>query len=644
MTWRGAELKRRKVRGRGGKSGLSYEVLVSSLPSDLQRRYSEQWATDPGATILRQDDPANAWRNFVWHVIEPALKHPKRSAERADEIRKTSSVLRIWPGKLAPTTVSAEQIRRWIADYERDGFTGLQRKARRDRGRRRVIISARWDKATAALGDVRVEVAEELRTYIRALVKAGESGVSLNQLVSRKLWELTSTAGYRGGDLRAICRVPRSFIEPELIYRKVREFRTDRKAYMDRAAPRVLRTRAGLSPMDIVVGDVHPVDILVRREDDSVATFRAIAWLDLATNRIWNDLVLLGKGEGIRNEHVIASFRRMVAAWGAPRALYLDNGSEYLWAAFVDDALKLIDRATGACVIGEIGGGGKLSQIIKALPYNAAAKPIEGIFGVLEARHFSLIPGWIGGDRLRKKSANVGKEPEPFPGSAPECAALILSAVDYYHNTPQRGSLNGRSPNSAYADAIKAGWGKTEVAPETFAIAFSTEETRVIKQGRFSYGGRFWTSPEIVTLQDDTVQIRVPKYEDWAQLPVFSKVGELIGFAEPDIAYEFRDPAGAVEAHARRKAHRSAVLQLGRTAPDIDPLTERMKYLDGQPAAPVAPVIATIGASDQARAIASGLRESAEDRSTRRQRDIDRNQAIMLELDEKRRRMQSGGT
>ncbi len=614
------------------------------MPADLQQRHRELLAAEMGAISLRSDPDANASRNFIWQLIEPAARHRSGTRGRAGAVAEITSRTYLFPGDTTPRTVSTATLRRWLSRYDRGGHAGLQKRARRDRGERHGLVSLRWNRATAELPElVRQDIAEQLRMYVRGLFKAGESGVSLQRLATFKLCELTSQAGYRSGDLGGVCCVPRAFIDPERVYAKVHEFRTDRKSYMDHAAPRIMRTRVGLSPMDCVVGDIHPVDILVRRNDGSIATFRAIAWLDLATNRVWMDLVLLAKGEGIRNAHVIVSFRRMVAAWGAPRALYLDNGSEYNWAPFIDDALRLIDRSSGRSFIGEIGGGDRLSQIVRALPYNASAKPIEGIFAVLERNHFSRVPGWIGGDRMRKKSANVGQEPEPFDGSPDECRALILSALDYYHNMPQRGSLNGRSPNGALADAIAAGWGTVAVDPDAFAIAFSTEARRTVQQGRIRHAGKLWTCPEIVTFQGDTLIVRIPKFEEWSRLPLFNEAGELIGFAEPDIAYGFLDDAGAIDAHARRKAHRGAVIALGRSAPEIDPLAERAKLLSNQPPAAAPPIVATVGASSEAARIAAGLRETPADRKDRRAREIDTNQAEALRLAEKRQRMVNRG-
>jgi hypothetical protein len=71
--------------------------------------------------------------------------------------------------------------------------------------------------------------------------------------------------------LDAICRLPLSVINAERVFRKVHTFLSDRKAYEDQR-PCIARQRIGLGPMDVMVADIHPIDILRRRDDGSVAT------------------------------------------------------------------------------------------------------------------------------------------------------------------------------------------------------------------------------------------------------------------------------------------------------------------------------------------------------------------------------------
>ncbi len=93
--------------------------------------------------------------------------------------------------------------------------------------------------------------------------------------------------------------------------------------------PSIRRDYSTLLPRRIVVGDVHPVNIMMRREDGTVDYPQAIAWYDVATNEIHMTFVLCDPGESIRREHVAQSFEAMVDEWGLPEMLYLDNGSEY---------------------------------------------------------------------------------------------------------------------------------------------------------------------------------------------------------------------------------------------------------------------------------------------------------------------------
>lgn len=117
---------------------------------------------------------------------------------------------------------------------------------------------------------------------------------------------------------------------------------------------------------------------------------------------------------------------------------------------------RLIDGQSRALIDRIAPWGERSSNIVRALPYNAAAKPIESIFKVLEQNHFRFNPGWIGGDRMRKKTENVGKEPPPFPSAVEDLRAALQAALDFYHATPSdpRSALKGLSPNAAFAQAV----------------------------------------------------------------------------------------------------------------------------------------------------------------------------------------------
>lgn len=497
-------------------------------------------------------------------------------------------------------------------------MAALGRAKRKDAGTARVFVTRTWD-AVVPFGDaVKERIALDLRQYIRGLVQKGEAPLNIRMLAARKLANFTFEAGHPidAADRARVCRIPKGHVDREAIHRKVRVFDADRKAHED-AKPRIRRTRSGLLPMDIVVGDVHPIDVLITRKDGSTTTARAIAWLDLASNRVWIDPVRLKKGEGVRNDHVIASFARMVTAWGMPRALYLDNGSEYNWAAFIDDALKLIDHQ-GRRLIGEVGPWSeRASNIVRAKPYNASAKPIEGIFAVLEKTVFHTIPGWIGGDRMKKKTANVGREPKPYPGTFDHFREEIGRALALYDIRPQRGSLGGKSPDEIWKEAIAAGWGPMTIDPRALLVAFSDARPKTVRQGAISHKGVSYTCRELQAHLGSTITALVPKYGDWSAIPLKNESGEVIGYAEPDRPFAVLDPDGAKEAATRSTVHDRAIRTLRNSVPTVDPNAERAALLAEQPTLPAPPVAAVIGLTDETARIASRITETRRDRANR---------------------------
>lgn len=372
--------------------------------------------------------------------------------------------------------VSWQNFYRWLKLYEDGGLAALAPKVRADRGSTKVAVSRRWDRAAASLPtEVKARIAKQLKGYVRGLHKNLESKKNIEAKASRDLLRMTAEASLELTP--EDCKVPYNYVRAERSFRKVGQFRNDRKAFED-GRPHIHR-RPPEGPMEIVFGDVHHLDFILPELEGFNRYPKAIAWLDMATNRIWMDIHMLRKREGIRNEYVIESFMRMCATWGAPKHLYLDNGSEYNWADFISDAMKLERLDPEA--FGSVQTRMLDRTVIRAKPYNAQAKTIEGAFGNLERHHFSSLPGWIGGNRHQKKSANVGKPPDAFPDSFDEFKQAIGNALQLYHNREQTrhwGRVKG-SPNDLYAKAVARGWAKTAIDPDAFSARKVFASTRL---------------------------------------------------------------------------------------------------------------------------------------------------------------------
>ena len=605
--------------GRGGPKGLRYEVLLDSLPPDLQAKWREmngvgEGLSSPaagpglGATAIAAGPAAGGgevgdfpppalaprvpgakartaggggwqWR---WEIIRPALAvadNPEALSAAIARVAKETVVKpngRTW--RPSQTT-----LRRWLQAYEERGVAGLVRKDRADKGQRRVTVSVDWDTAVPFPEQTRQAILEKLRTRIRSLWKEDvASWATVARLATTRLVELTRAAGLDlpDGEMLALCEVPRTLVEAERRYAVLGTKRKDAKGFADRHQPRVQRHRDGQEPMEVVVGDVHPVDVLVTRPDGTTCTPRLIAWQDVATNRVFATMVILPKGEGIRQEHVVASFVAMVRhpEWGMPVRLYLDNGGEYGRLGFIDDAMRLAADHQSC----------RRSMTVKTEPYNAAAKPIEGLFAALE-KTFRMLPGWIGGNRMVTRSANVGKPPAPFHGDDAELLRSFGAALDFYDTKRQqpRGHLAGRSPREAFAAFVEAGWQRIDADPDALAMAFARPVTRTIDRGELSVDGRKYRADALLARTGEKVTVRIPILDTHDCVFVEDRDGQFLCVATPVPTYGFLDRAGCRDKAARSKVQGRTLTLMARGTEDVDIVTEMEKTAALHEPAPV---------------------------------------------------------
>ena len=420
--------------------------------------------------------------------------------------------------------------------------------------------------------------------------------------------------------------------------RAVHRFKADRRAYED-IKPRIRRTTAGLMPADVLMADATKLDIAMAREDGSIYFPPCMLWMDLATRYVWVFLYFPDKGKGLANVHGIETFLSVVEELGCPKSIYADNGPEYNFTTFIDDAMKLVDdHGRPLMRFDLLGKSVRKSNTINSIPHNPQGKaPVEGWFGLW--RHsLKGIQGYVGGDRTKMHTPNVGRKAEVFPGTPEQLSAVIGQTVGLYNTTPQRGDLKGKSPREVWENAIADGWQKTAVNPDAMRVAFSNEVPRVVRQGCFRHDNRLWSCPELQAYQGHNISVRVPKYGDWSRLPVFAE-GKLLGVATPERAFDVLDPDGAREAHRRQKLHRDGLRRLASSVPDLDVINERAATLAELGAMPSAPVLRILQPSDKGAEVLEALSETEEQRDRRHHDEWERElQARQRMLDEDRER------
>lgn len=590
QCWRGVKLQVRWRLGRGGRGGLIYEVSAASLPIGI--------AAAP-APRANPQDPANApSRRATDHgrtlqhlaAIEPILRTRARSAERREALHLASTT----------SDVTPRTIYRWVQLYKRDGVRGLARVRPANAGKRRVEVSRRFDRAwrvaghdDAGLKAIGEEVARNLKgLWISRAEAAGST--EIRRMAEFMLRELVEAQGKRLPP--AALRLSRRHVERFAHYRVVNQWRNDRKAFND-AKPRIRRDWTALAPMERVVADVKHLDVLVSRPDGEPAWPKIIAFMDAGTGRSFIHPVLLERGEGVRQEHVIEAFLAMVAdrTWGFPQGLYLDNGSEFGALVKIDGALQLLNDA-GA------------RTIIHARPYNASAKPIESLFARLDRYVFALLPGYAGPDRLAKKTQTLGRPPKPYPGTWAEFCDTLQGLIAEFNQRPMGGLWADRSPQDWFEQKRDAGWGPAFVDDCELDAAFSDPDSRRVDRGVLKIGGKRYTHERLAALPSRTVvDLALPWRRQAA--PLARLDGRWVSL-EPEPTYPARWIEGAHASDRRQAQQRRHVSGLAKDAPRIDPVAVKLRMAPVAPS-PIWPAGPALDLGGEVRDRASALRDVA---------------------------------
>lgn len=559
-VWRERHLKVRHALVPGGRGGLGYEVEGASLPRELlkQQNLGNAPRPNPAPTPRAKATGQDARVLARLAIIAAALEHPAQSRARSDAVMRAS-----FESLKSPRTLY-----RWISHYEAHGIRGLGHAAAPNASPRRVRVSRAFDGAFHAAGYDDALLAKIATDFERALKglwmsRAEQAGsTELRRLAEFLLLELCEASQVQLP--REAYRLSRRGVERFAHFRVVNQRRNDRKAFDD-AKPRIRRDWTGLAPMERVVADVKHLDVIVTRADGSPAWPKIVAFMDAGTGRVFAHPVLLERGEGVRQEHVIEAFLAMVAqpTWGFPQGLYLDNGSEFGALVKIDSALQLLNQ-TGA------------RTIIFARPYNASAKPIESLFARLDRYVFALLPGYAGPNRMAKKTQTVGKPPKPYPGTWDEFSATLRDLIGAHNLRPVGGAWAGASPQDWLQQKIDAGWQPATVEASALDAAFADPDSRRVDRGIVRVGGQRYSHPGLAALPSRTVvDLALP----WRRgAPPLARVSGSWVYLEREVPYPARWVEGARESSRRQTSQSRHVTRLAREAPVVDPVATKIRW------------------------------------------------------------------
>lgn len=530
-------------------------------------------------------------------IIQPALDYPRGSHKRGSLLKDIASHKYVRPdGK--EEQIALRTLQEWVEKYEKHGLYGLCRRRRRDKAHAR--ITRKWDAACPLSGEVKDAIAAEIDNYIKSVWRSAAPGCpKVQRLAQTKLLQLSIRHGWADATLED-CTISRHLAAKFEQHRLVHTHDKDAKGFFDLHRPRIMRNHAAMRPMQQVVGDVHPIDIVVTRDDGSEATPRLIGWYDVGTHRLFATVILLEKNKGVTQADVWASFADMVEEWGLPEGLYLDNGREYngrprrYAEGVIDRLIEGFNMLSGlvmgmrnftAFLLGEEPDNTR-SGVRRAMPYNAPGKTgIEGAFATLE-KNLSMLPGHIGGNRMKKRTPKLGKKVAAW-GDALEFARAFEEVLKFYHKTEQRGNMDGKSPYLALEAAQAGGWRGVQVPRETLIYAMSEERKCVVQTFGVEVNGRRYDCPKFATLRTRKIRVLVAK---WAPdriiyAPDYPSPKGMVWVNQAPI-YLPTDQAGARDAAARNANLSKKIRAMKSESEELDMCAEIARDNAARPAAP----------------------------------------------------------
>ncbi|MEO8724143.1 MAG: hypothetical protein ABI395_11615 [Sphingobium sp.] len=163
----------RVVNGRGGKSGLRYEVLLSSLPEAFQKAFNDAQLPSVPAVPELMTSASDQGRKieYRWRVLQEILETAPGTPERVYEKRRAAKK---WK-------VAIRTIEKWIDRLERSGgdVNALAHQKPSDAGQKRVYVSRLFDRAYHAAGHPESYLPELGQLVDRIIVGFWQSPVQL---------------------------------------------------------------------------------------------------------------------------------------------------------------------------------------------------------------------------------------------------------------------------------------------------------------------------------------------------------------------------------------------------------------------------------------------------------------------------------
>ena len=322
---------------------------------------------------------------------------------------------REWKQRICEQTgLSERTLRRYLASYRKEGFTGLQPKGKGRQPSEETIPAAVLEQAILLRREVPGRSVAQLIQILE-----WEGRVTPGQLKRSTLQERLTARGYSSRHLRM-------YAESGVAARRFQQ-----------------RHRNRVWQSDLKYGPYLPIG-----PDGAMKQVYLVVFIDDATR-----FVLHGEFVPVMDQSLVESaFRQAIQKYGAPEAVYFDNGKQYRNHAMTRTCSKLGTR------------------LLYAKPYSPESK------GKVE--RFNRVVDSFLSEAALEKPKTLTRLNELFEVWLSEC----------YQHKPHSALPDKQSPETAFRSDKKA---LRFVDPETLADAFlHSEKRKVDKSGCISFMGR----------------------------------------------------------------------------------------------------------------------------------------------------------
>jgi len=279
------------------------------------------------------------------------------------------------------------------------------------------------------------------------------------------------------------------------------------RALLNGAIAHVNRAWDSYSALGMVVGDQIVSDFeVVNPETGEIVTPEFYVFADMRSRAVIGMSMTLGK----YNKYLIADAFKQVCEIGLPMRVYTDNGKPELSKYFADVQAQIKGVEIGSVDTRAIDYGHTRARV-----KNSRAKPIENIFNHIQRRLRVMVDGVgyhkrVDGDLGDMQAKRLKKDTKS--GNLLMADAFLekmIEAIEWWntHLFSVNDSRRGRAPFELFVEDLQR-TGVVRLSEQALSFMLLPRQTRLIRGGSVRVGNYDYTSPKLVLLRGETVEIR----------------------------------------------------------------------------------------------------------------------------------------